>query len=191
MANSVSFLRVLSIWWLLCSRGFRPLCSLRICLLCSIVRSGEESWWSWYKETAEPQPQVGAVWGEPSHTSLPQHLEMSPTSVPAPAASGLHQPAAEEGVEHSTAAPSPQVRKASPDGSHKVHFQMPVYRYWNAPSALKWFLNCTQWKALVSLIGRYGRGKKKSHRRKSKVGKLHLIAALSKAELLHYTAQRL
>lgn len=172
------------------SPSLTVVCNPSICLMCSTVRSGEESWWSWYKETAEPQPQVGAVWGEPSHTSLPQHLEMSPTSVPPPAASGLHQPAAEEGVEHSTAALSPQVRKASPAGSHK-DIQMQVHRYWNAPSALKWFLNCTQWKALVSLIGKYGRGKKNLTEEKNQVGKMHLIAALSKAELLHYTVQRL
>lgn len=157
MAKSIGFLRVLSIWT---SPSLTVVCSPTVCLVCSTVRSSEESWWGWYRERAEPNSQVGLF--AMAHASLPQHSETSSTLVPS---SRLHQQcqgctSQQLRKEHSTAALSLQVTKASPEGSHKVQFQVWVHRYQNTPSALKWFANCTQRKVLVCLIWKYGRGKK-------------------------------
>lgn len=199
MANRVSFLRVLSIWWQFLGIWTSPSltvgCSPTLVCLSGVQQSQEQ--WEVMVELVHGNSRATLTGGgclrwaishQPS-LAFGNVTHIGASSLPPPAASGLHQAAAEEGAQHRATALSSRVRKASPDGSHEVHFQVWVHRYWKAPSALKWSKNCTQWNVLVSLIGKYGRGKK-SHIRKSQFGEIYQIPAWSKAELLHFTAQR-
>lgn len=108
---------------------------------------------------------------------------------PPPAVPGLHQPAAQEGAQHCCPEPtgdksfSRRVTQSSVSGvstqisKHSIRFKVVCKLHSKKGFGL---FNLKVWE-----------GEEKSHTKKSQLGKIYLIPALSRAKLPHFTAQRL